>query len=80
MSLADHAFTYASFSVLPPGHLIATIELKVNFIAQATRGDLIAECRIIHRGKRTFVGEFEVTDHTGRLIARGMGTNLLLEQ
>ena len=49
-------------------------------LAVSGGGDLIAECRIIHRGKRTLVGEFEVTDPTGRLIARGIGTNLLLEQ
>ena len=65
VALADHAFTFASFTVVAPGQTFATVELKVNFIAQANEGELIATGRIIHRGKRTLIGEIEVTDGQG---------------
>ncbi|MBI4199197.1 MAG: PaaI family thioesterase [Chloroflexi bacterium] len=80
VALADHAFTRASYSLLPEGASTTTVEIKMNFIASATDGDLIAECRILHRGRRTLVGDLVVTDSRGRLIAKGLGTNLVIER
>ena len=80
LSLADRALLNASNSVLEPGYTTTTIELKANLISGVSEGELIAECRLIHRGRRLHVGEIEVKDGTGRLIAKVSGTNLVLEK
>ena len=79
ISLADRALVNASNSVLAKGYTTATIELKANLIAAVSEGELIAECRLIHRGRRLHVGDIEVRDGTGRLIAKVSGTNLVIE-
>lgn len=78
LSLADRAFVNASNTVLDPGYTTVTIELKANLIAAITEGELIADCHLIHSGRRLHVGEVEVKDNTGRLIAVVSGTNLVL--
>ncbi len=80
VALADHAFVNASATAVEPGQSTTTIELKVNFIATATEGDLVAECRLVHRGRRLHVGDIEIRGDKGRLIAKGLGSNLLLER
>ena len=80
VALADNAFVNASATAVRPGQTTTTTEMKANFIATATEGDLFAECRLIHRGRRLHVGDIEVTDGTGRLIAKVSGTNMVLEQ
>ena len=79
ISLADRALVNASNSVLAEGYTTATIELKANLIAAVSEGELIAECRLVHRGRRLHVGDIEVKDGTGRLIAKVSGTNLVIE-
>jgi acyl-CoA thioesterase len=51
-----------------------TAELKVNFLAPASAGVVIAKGRLLREGKRLIVGEAEVVDQTGRMIAKGLGT------
>ena len=80
LSLADRALLNASNSVLDPGYTTTTIELKANLISGVSEGELIAECRLIQRGRRLHVGEIEVKDGTGRLIAKVSGINLVLEK
>ncbi len=80
LSLADRAFVNASNSALEPGYTTATIELKANLIAAVSEGELIAECRLVHRGRRLHVGDIEIRDGTGRLIAKVSGTNLVMER
>jgi uncharacterized protein (TIGR00369 family) len=51
-----------------------TAELKVNFLAPITAGTVIARGRLLREGRRLIVGEAEVVDQTGRMIAKGLGT------
>ncbi len=51
-----------------------TVELKINFMAAVVEGELEARGRIIQRGRTVAVGEAEVTDAEGRLVAKAMGT------
>ena len=79
MTLADTAFWRAVTTLLSPGQTSATSELKVNFIKPA-RGDyLVAESRIIHKGSRLVVGDAEVTDGQGDIVAKALGTYFILE-
>ncbi len=77
-SLIDSAVGLALCTMLRSQELITTIELKVNFIAPAKPGILRAKGRIIHRGKRIAVGDAEVKDKKGGLIATGIATYMIL--
>ncbi len=74
VALADHALHLAVSSTLSQDEFSVTVELKVNFIAPASDGELTAEGRVVSRGNRIVVGEMDVTDAQGAMVAKGMGT------
>ena len=78
-TLADYAFFRAVKPLLKPGEATTTIEIKINFLAPAERGELIATAKIISSGRRVIVGEMEVKDQDGKLIAQGLGTYLVIQ-
>lgn len=78
VALADFAFARAVHSVSKPDQQTVTIELKMNFIAPAKDGRLTATARILSQGRRIVVGEMEVTGDDQVLVARGLGTFMLL--
>ena len=78
-TLADYAFFRAVKPLLKPGEATTTIEIKINFLAPAESGELIATAKIISSGRRVIVGEMEVKDQDGKLIAQGLGTYLVIQ-
>ena len=78
VALADYAFFRAVRLLLKPGEATTTIEIKINFLAAAEQGELTATARIISPG-RLMVGEMEVKDQDGKLIAQGLGTYLVIQ-
>ena len=80
VTLADYAFNRAVRSILDPDQGAVTVELKLNFIAPARDGELTATARIVSAGRRIIVGDMEVTDHRQTVIARGLGTYLVIQQ
>ena len=79
VALADYAMYRAIKAVLKPGEATTTIEIKVNFLAAAEKGELTATAKIISSGRRIMVGEMEVRDEDGKLIAQGLGTYMVLQ-
>ncbi len=79
VALADYAMFRAIKALLKPGEATTTIELKVNFLAAAEKGELNATAKIISPGRRLMVGEMEVRDQDGKLIAQGLGTYMVLQ-
>lgn len=53
---------------------VTTINLNISFLAPASEGILLAQARVIHQGYRILTGEGEITDHEGKLLAKGVGT------
>ncbi|PKB79625.1 MAG: hypothetical protein BZY88_12465 [SAR202 cluster bacterium Io17-Chloro-G9] len=80
VTLADYAFFRAVRSVLQPGQGAVTVELKLNFIAPARDGEITATARIVSNGRRIIVGDMEVTGDNQTLIARGLGTYIVIQQ
>ena len=76
--LVDTAFFRAVRSLLKPGQRTTTIELKVNFLESTTSGYLTATARVASNSGRLVVGEIDVTADSGRLIAQGLGTFLII--
>lgn len=77
-SLADAAVAIALLTVAGPGEQVVTIEGKLNFLAPVREGELVAEGRIVHQGRRISLGESDVTlDGQDGLVAKGLFTYTL---
>jgi len=55
-----------------------TLDLNVSFLAAAGDGDIIAEGRLLRRGRSVAFGEARITDAAGKLVAVGRATYMLL--
>lgn len=77
-SLIDAAVYYAIRPLLPKERDLATTEVKVNFFKGISKGSITAKAKILHFGKYTAVGEAEIVDKEGRLIAKGMVGHLII--
>ena len=56
------------------GHLVPTIDMRVDYHRLATKGDLTVKGNVIKLGKQFSVCEAQIYDEAGRLIASGRGT------
>ena len=79
VALADYSMFRAIRPLLKPGEGTTTIELKINFLAAAEKGELTATCEIISAGRDLMVGEMEIRDENSKLIAQGLGTYMVLQ-
>ena len=57
---------------------ITTVDLKLNYLAPATAGKMIARGRQIKLGKTLGYADVDVTDGNGKLLAHGTSTLILL--
>jgi len=78
-SLADSAVAVALATLVDPNDRITTIEFKINFLAPVSGGKLNARCKILHRGSRTAVGDVEVLNEEGALVAKVLATYSILK-
>jgi acyl-CoA thioesterase len=73
-SLADSAVAMALIDLVDRKDRITTIEFKINFFASVDKGELEAHARIIHKGSKTAVGDVEVVNERGKLVAKLIAT------
>jgi acyl-CoA thioesterase len=73
-SLADSAVAMALIDLVGIKDRITTIEFKINFIASVNKGKLEAHAKIIHKGSKTAVGDVEVVNEKGKLVAKLVAT------
>jgi uncharacterized protein (TIGR00369 family) len=75
MSLADVALYIAVLASSGPQALAVTTNLNINFLRKPGPRDLIAECRLLKRGKRLAVGEVTIySDGEVEPVAHVTGT------
>lgn len=55
-----------------------TLDLNVSFLAAAQEAEILAEGRILRRGRSIAFGEARITDPGGRLLAVGRATYMIL--
>jgi uncharacterized protein (TIGR00369 family) len=77
-SLADTAVAFALMTLIRPGERVTTVEMKINFLAPVSEGELIGESRVVQKGKRLALADMEVKDGSGKLVAKGLATYLIL--
>lgn len=78
-SLVD-TVTYWSvyYGVEDPDKWLASVDLKVNYLAPAGSGKLIARGRQIKVGKKLCYASAEVHDENGAIVAHGASTLMIL--
>lgn len=79
-TLLDSACGCAVHTRLAPGQGYTTLEIKVAYHRgmSADTGEVRAEGRVTHFGRRTSYAEARLTDAAGRLVASATSTLLLL--
>jgi uncharacterized protein (TIGR00369 family) len=80
LTLIDSAAGCAAHTLVPTGSSYTTIETKANFSRAITKdtGRVRAEGRAVSRGRRIISCEARVVDATGRLLAHGTSTLMVL--
>jgi uncharacterized protein (TIGR00369 family) len=76
--IADAAMGIAFASTLGAGESFTTIELKINFFRPVWQAALRAEGRVVQRGRTVGYVECDVTDESGKLVAKSNSTCLVL--
>ena len=77
-TLADTAVATALLTLVED-EILVSLEHKINFFRPA-KGDLIAEARVLNRGRSLAVAEAAVLDDQGRPLAKGLFTYAIREK
>ena len=78
-SPADSAVAMALIGIVEKGDDFVTIEMKINYLATFTEGKIIDEAKIIHKGRYTALGDIEVRNDKGELIAKALATYMIIK-
>lgn len=76
-SPADTAVAMALLGLIDRDETLLTIEMKINYIKPVRSGDILAEARIVHRGNKTAIGEVDVRNSKGEMIAKCLATYMI---
>jgi uncharacterized protein (TIGR00369 family) len=76
--VADTAMGTAWASRLTKGETFSTIELKMNFFRPVWSGVLVAEAKVLRRGKTVGYVECEIKDDQDRLVAKAASSCMTL--
>lgn len=55
----------------------ATMEMKINYLRPVSEGRLWGKGKIIHKGRKIVVGQGEIKDDTGQIVAFGTATFMI---
>ena len=77
LSLIDQAAAYAGLWCSVPGNIrrAVTLDLDCRFTGQVPGGRLVAEGRVVTRGRNIFFCRTEIFDAAGNLVAFGASTH-----
>lgn len=77
-SIIDAAAFWAVYTDVEEDVGMTTVDLKLNYLAPTASGKLIARGRRIKLGRTLGLGEAEITDEAGRLLAHGTSTLMVI--
>jgi len=80
VALADETIAHAMMTQLSPEEGLTTIELKSNFLAGVSDGELIAAATVFKKGQSLIIGDCLVTDNKEKNVCRVSATFLLLRK
>jgi len=76
--IADTAMGFAFASTLAVGESFTTIDLKISYLRPVREALLKAEGRVVQRGRTIGYVECDVTDASGKLVAKSSSTCMVL--
>jgi len=78
-TLLDSAMGCAINTMMAPGKIFTTLEMKINYTRpmRSETGEVLCEANVIHVGRRTATAEGRIVDREGRLYAHGTATCML---
>ena len=77
-SVVDAAAFWAVFPQVEKGMGLTTVEMKLNYLAPAQKGKLVAQGRCIKMGRTLALGETYVRNGEGVLVAHGTATMMVV--
>ncbi len=77
-SLMDAACFWAVWPMIDESVGITTVDLKLNYLAPISSGTLVGKGKSVKVGKTLCLGEASIEDETGRLLAHGLSTMMIL--
>jgi uncharacterized protein (TIGR00369 family) len=77
---ADSAVGLALIGMVAKDEFISTIEMKINYLKPFDSGEIFIEGKIIHKGTNTAIGDAEVKDAQGNLIAKALATYIIMKK
>lgn len=79
-AILDTALALSALASLDAHHGFTTVDFKLNFLRPMTAetGEVQAEGRILHGGRRVILGEARLVDGAGKLLVHATGTCLVL--
>ena len=77
-SVVDAAAFWAVFPQVEKGRGLTTIEMKLNYLAPAQKGKLVAKGRCIRMGRTLALGETQVWNEEGTLVGHGTATIMVV--
>lgn len=72
--LIDSAIGSAIRTVLEHDEFAVTAEMNINYFRPAIKGKILAEGKLVNKGKQLVVGVGDIKDEEGRLLATGRAT------
>src|SRR5690606_3649136 len=78
MTMLDYVMGAAVRGHYGADNSVLTVDLSLGFMKPATSEQMIAEGRVLHRGRSTAFCEAEARDQSGTLLAKAIGTFRLL--
>ena len=79
-SAADSAVAMALVGLVERDETFTTVEMKINYLKPFAEGEITAEARIIHKGSKTALGDVEVRNGKGTMVAKGLATYMILKK
>ena len=77
-SIIDSATAFAILTLLEPDERVTTVDLTVNYLRPATKGNLFATARVVRQGRRLIALSAEATDDNETLLATALSTYIKL--
>ena len=77
-AILDAAAFWAAYASVDEGVGLTTIEIKVNYLAPVSAGQLVAKGRLKKAGRTLCLSEADIEDGSGRLLAHGTSTLMVL--
>ena len=77
-SLIDAAAFWAVYPLLGEGLGLTTVEMKLNYLSPTLKGQMVAKGQCLKLGKTLALGQSEIHDQEGRLLAHGTATLMVL--